>query len=249
MSNIVPPKHVAIIMDGNGRWAQSRFHPRAWGHVRGTFRVSEIVQAASDYGVKSLTLYSFSTENWARPKKEIDALFKLLKKFLKKERSRIISNDIKFRVIGEISGLPLETINLIDSLERETQFNEGLKLCIAFGYGGKKEIIDSINSWVKSNPGKEICETGLESGLLTAENGHVDLMIRTGGDQRLSNFLLWQCAYAELIFTNIKWPDFSRNEFFKILDKFSKIDRRFGNVTDKSFSQKRDNPSIEREVN
>ncbi len=249
MSNIVPPKHVAIIMDGNGRWAQSRFHPRAWGHVRGTFRVSEIVQAASDYGVKSLTLYSFSTENWARPKKEIDALFKLLKKFLKKERSRIISNDIKFRVIGEISGLPSETINLIHSLERETQFNEGLKLCIAFGYGGKKEIIDSINSWVKSNPGKEICEPGLESGLLTAENGHVDLMIRTGGDQRLSNFLLWQCAYAELIFTKIKWPDFSRTEFFKILDKFSQIDRRFGNVIDNSLSQKRGDSSIEREVN
>ena len=234
MNESLSPKHVAIIMDGNGRWAQSRFHPRAWGHVRGTFRVSEIVQAASDFGVQSLTLYSFSTENWARPQKEIDALFKLLKKFLKKERRRIISNDIKFRVIGDITGLPQETIDLVRSLEGETCENKGLKLCIAFGYGGKKEIIDSVNSWVTSNPGKEISEKDLESGLFTSENGQVDLMIRTGGDQRLSNFLLWQCAYAELYFTDIKWPDFSRDEFFKILDKFSKIDRRFGNIVEKN---------------
>ena len=230
MKKGLSPKHVAIIMDGNGRWAQSRFHPRVWGHVRGTFRVSEIVQAASDFGVGTLTLYSFSTENWGRPKREIETLFKLLKKFLKKERSRIISNDIKFRVIGEIESLPVETKNLIRSLEKETYDHKGLKLCIAFGYGSKKEISNSVNRWISENPGKKITEKDIEDNLLTCENGPVDLLIRTGGDHRLSNFLLWQSAYAELFFTQTKWPDFSRSELFEILESFSSIDRRFGKL-------------------
>ena len=236
MDNLLSPKHVAIIMDGNGRWAQGRLHPRVWGHVRGTFRVSEIVQAASDFGVGTLTLYSFSTENWGMPQIEIETLFKLLKKFLKKERDRIISNDIKLRVIGDIETLPHETKNLIQAIESETKYNSGLKLCIAFGYGSKKEISDSVNHWIKTNPGIEITEEEIGKNLLTHENGPVDLMIRTGGDHRLSNFLLWQSAYAELFFTKTKWPDFNRTELFEILKSFSFIDRRFGKIN--SFGNK-----------
>jgi undecaprenyl diphosphate synthase len=249
MKLVSSPRHVAIIMDGNGRWAQKRFHPRVWGHVRGTFRVSEVVQAASDFGVGTLTLYSFSTENWGRPQKEIDTLFKLLKKFLRKERNRIISNDIKFRVVGDIECLPIETKSLIENLELETKNNEGLKLCIAFGYGSKKEIADSVNKWIMSNPGKEITESSIESNLLTNENGPVDLLIRTGGDHRLSNFLLWQSAYAELFFTQTKWPDFSRAELFKILKNFSNIDRRFGKLNLPRLCSGGENQSREKALN
>jgi undecaprenyl diphosphate synthase len=153
---------------------------------------------------------------------------------LKKERKRIIKNDIKFRVIGDIESLPKETKNLISSLEDETCNNQGLKLCIAFGYGSKNEITSSVNKWIRNNPGEEISEEKINNNLLTFENGPVDLMIRTGGDKRLSNFLLWQCAYAELFFSKTKWPDFTREEFFKILDKFSSIERRFGKLVQES---------------
>ena len=235
--DLIPPKHVAVIMDGNGRWAQGRSHPRAWGHIRGTFRVSEIVQAASDCGVKALTLYSFSTENWGRPTSEVKTLFKLLKKFLIKERNRILKNKIKFEVIGDISRLPAETISLVKNLEVQTQHHSGLKLNIAFGYGSKKEIVDGVNKWISLNPGEPISENIMNDLLLTKESGDVDLLIRTGGDKRISNFLLWQCAYAEFYFTNTPWPNFEDAEFINILKNFSTRERRFGRIEseDKAF--------------
>jgi len=223
-------KHIAIIMDGNGRWAQSRSHERIWGHIRGSRIVSKIVEEADELGAKALTLYAFSTENWSRPVGEVTVLFKLLKKFLLKERSRILKNNIQFTVMGDTSKLPDKTKSLIASLEEDSKNNTGLMLTFAFGYGGRDEIVQATNKFIKENPGKELTEELLQSYLLMPQLGDVDLLIRTGGDQRISNFLLWQSAYAELYFTETKWPDFTRGEFRKIVEFVSKRERRFGNI-------------------
>jgi undecaprenyl diphosphate synthase len=228
MSNI---KHVAIIMDGNGRWATKRFRPRIWGHVRGSAIVSDIVQTADDIGLKALTLYAFSTENWSRPIEEVTMLFKLLKKFLIKEKERIIANNIQFKVIGEIQHLPPETVRLIKEIESITINATGLKLTFAFNYGGRAEIVRGINAHIMENPAKLISEDQLDKLMYRSDCGDVDLMIRTGGEQRISNFLLWQMAYAELYFTPTKWPDFSSSEFKKIVEHVSNRERRFGNIS------------------
>lgn len=223
-------KHVAIIMDGNGRWAQDRAHTRIWGHIRGSRIVSSIVEEADECGVEALTLYAFSTENWSRPFKEVKVLFKLLKKFLIIERKRILQNKIRFKIIGDISQLPEETKALIKKLEDDTKDAKGLKLTFAFGYGGRDEVIKSVNKFIEKNPGKKISEAELNQSLYAPECGDVDLLIRTGGDFRVSNFLLWQIAYAELYFTPSKWPDFTRKEFREILFAASSRERRFGAV-------------------
>jgi undecaprenyl diphosphate synthase len=224
-------KHVAIIMDGNGRWATKRFRPRIWGHVRGSSVVSEIVEAADDIGLKALTLYAFSTENWSRPLEEVSTLFKLLQKFLIKEKSRIIANNIKFKVIGEVLNLPSETVALIKEVEQLTEKATGLHLTFAFNYGGRAEILGAVNSFQLTNPGKLMSEDDLNKLMYRPETGDVDLLIRTGGEQRISNFLLWQMAYAELYFTPTKWPDFSASEFKKIVSNVLSRERRFGNVS------------------
>jgi undecaprenyl diphosphate synthase len=224
-------KHVAIIMDGNGRWAKMRSHPRVWGHVRGSSVVAEIVETADDCGVKALTMYAFSSENWCRPQTEVKVLFRLLYKFLLKERERIKKNNIRFKIMGDISNLPASTKDLISLLEDETKSNTGLKLTFAFSYGGRSEIARAMNQFMKENPGKEITEEELSKYLLIPDLGDVDLLIRTGGDQRVSNFLLWQIAYAELYFTDTKWPDFTSDEFKKILMDVSQRERRFGATT------------------
>lgn len=221
-------KHVAIIMDGNGRWAQARTHRRVWGHIRGSRVVSNIVEEADDLGIEALTLYAFSTENWSRPVTEVKVLFKLLKKFLKIERQRILANKIRFKVMGEISDLPQGTQDLILDLEETTKDFKGLKLTFAFGYGGRSEIVSAVNKYVSENPGKKITEELLNQNLFLPDLGDVDLLIRTGGDQRVSNFLLWQVAYAELFFTSTKWPEFKRKEFREIINQVSGRERRFG---------------------
>jgi len=223
-------KHVAIIMDGNGRWATKRYRPRIWGHVRGSGVVSNIVQAADDMGLSALTLYAFSTENWCRPFEEVSTLFRLLKKFLLKEKQRILANNIKFKVIGEIQNLPIDTVALIKEVEALTKDATGLKLTFAFSYGGRAEIVRAVNAFQESQPGKLMTESDLNNFMYRPETGDVDVMIRTGGEQRISNFLLWQMAYAELYFTPTKWPDFSASEFKKILEHVSCRERRFGNV-------------------
>lgn len=217
-------------MDGNGRWAQARSHQRVWGHIRGSRIVSKIVEEADDMGVEALTLYAFSSENWARPLEEIKLLFNLLKKFIKMERERILKNKIKFRVIGDLSSLPPETKLLIAGLEQETNDATGLKLTFAFGYGGRSEIVDAVNKLRRLNPHQEITEEDIEKALYAPELTDVDLLIRTGGDQRVSNFLLWQIAYAELYFTETKWPDFTKQEFRNILEKVFARERRFGGI-------------------
>lgn len=221
-------KHVAIIMDGNGRWAQSRFKPRVWGHIRGSKIVSSIVETADDMSLKSLTLYAFSTENWSRPLTEIDSLFKLLEKYLLKERKRIIKNDIKFKVIGQTSKLPTKTQKLIHDLEQDTKNNQGLNLNFAFSYGGKDELVKTFNILKNKYPDRDITEDDIQNHLMMKED--IDLLIRTGGDTRVSNFLLWQTAYAELYFTDIKWPEFTPAIFKNIINDVSQRSRRFGSL-------------------
>lgn len=223
-------EHVAIIMDGNGRWAQERRHPRVWGHVRGSNVVSEIVEKADDLGIKALTLYAFSSENWSRPSSELGVLFKLLKKFIIKETNRIIKNQIRFKIIGDLSGLPKETVDLVAQLENQTKGNSGLKLTFAFGYGGRNEIVSAVNKFIRSNPGKEISCDELSENLHLPDIGDVDLLIRTGGDKRISNFLLWQIAYSELFFVQEKWPEFNGRMLADIINIVSKRERRFGFV-------------------
>ncbi len=223
-------KHVAIIMDGNGRWANQRLRPRVWGHVRGSTVVSDIVQAADDLGVEALTLYAFSTENWSRPSQEVGALFRLLHKFLLKERKRLLANKVSFRVIGNTTRLPQDTKDLIAKLETETKDFAGLKLTFCFSYGGRMELVHAMNSFITANPGKEITEEDVQDHLMRPETGDVDLLIRTGGEQRVSNFLLWQIAYAELCFTPTKWPDFTARELKRIVESVSKRERRFGGL-------------------
>lgn len=223
-------KHVAIIMDGNGRWANERRRPRVWGHVRGSRVVSDIVEAAAEANLKALTLYAFSTENWSRPKSEIDSLFRLLNKFLTRERKRILDNNIQFKMIGDISSLNKETQALIKAIESESSANDGMMLNFAFSYGGRREIVDAVNQFIKENPGKPLTEESISAYLYRPEAGDVDLMIRTAGDQRISNFMLWESSYAELFFTPTKWPNFTSQEFRQIIDTVAKRERRFGAV-------------------
>jgi undecaprenyl diphosphate synthase len=223
-------KHVAIIMDGNGRWAQYRAHQRVWGHIRGSSIVSDIVQKSDDLGVEALTLYAFSTENWSRPPTEVKTLFKLLKKFLIKEKQRIIKNQIRFRVIGDITNLPEATKKLVHDLEEMTKDYQGLKLTFAFGYGGRDEIVKAAKKAVEA--GEEITEDSIGKYMYARDLGDVDLLIRTGGDQRVSNFLLWQIAYAELFFTETKWPDFTPQEFENIVKTVEQRERRFGAISE-----------------
>jgi undecaprenyl diphosphate synthase len=239
--------HVAIIMDGNGRWANLKCRPRIWGHIRGSSRVSEIVDESVKLGIKSLTLFAFSTENWKRPIEEINTLFKLLEKYIKKERSRIISNNIKFKVIGNLKGLSQKTIELIENLEFTTSQNSGLNLNFAFNFGGRDDMARTFNRILKkvlahssSYSQDQISRNFLETFQVTEEmisensllekSGDIDLLIRTGGDFRISNFALWQLAYAELYFTKGMWPDFTKNEFRQIITEVSNRERRFGGI-------------------
>lgn len=216
-------------MDGNGRWAQGRCRPRIWGHVRGSSVVSKVVEEADNLGLKALTLYAFSTENWSRPQQEVLTLFSLLKKFLLKEKARILKNKIRFKVMGDIAGLPASTKKLIHNLEMETASHEGLKLTFAFGYGGRSELVQAVNKLIASGK-TQVSEEDIAKELYCPETGDVDLLIRTGGDQRVSNFLLWQIAYAELFFTSTKWPDFTPEEFRGIIFQVAGRERRFGQI-------------------
>jgi undecaprenyl diphosphate synthase len=222
-------QHVAIIMDGNGRWAQKRHRPRFWGHIKGTSVVSEIVEEAVALNLSSLTLYAFSTENWKRPDSEVVVIFKLLKKYLKDERDRILKNKIQFKVIGK-RDLINEDINAeIIKLEKESSNHTGLNLNIAINYGGRAEIIDSIKK-LNQDDIRNLNEQTFSQKLYNSHIQDIDLVIRTGGDQRISNFLLWEIAYAELFFTPTLWPDFSRSQFQSIISESNNRNRRFGGV-------------------
>ena len=228
MSEIKIPNHIAIIMDGNGRWAKERGLNRTAGHEEGAKTVRKITQYCSDIKVKYLTLYAFSTENWERPKLEVEFLMKLLDRYLKKELSVYLENNIRFKAIGDLNRFSKSLQNTIFETQNKTANCSGLTQVLALNYGSKNEIIRAIKKL--NDLDLEVTEQNLESCLDTAGMGDVDVLIRTSGEVRLSNYLLWQNAYSEMFFTQTFWPDFSETELDDILSDFSKRERRFGGI-------------------
>lgn len=229
------PNHVAIIMDGNGRWAKKIGRKRAFGHENGPKSVRECINQSIRLGIKNLTLYVFSTENWNRPKYEVKALMDLLVYSLEKERINLIDNGIKLNVIGDIEALNDKPKSKLKSIISETKNNKKLNLNLAISYGSKQEIVNAIrevSNKVKNNiiSVKNIDENIINEHLYTRNLPNVDLLIRTGGEKRVSNFLLWQIAYAEMYFTDVLWPDFKREDFLDALEDYQKRERRFGKI-------------------
>ena len=230
------PNHVAIIMDGNGRWAKKIGRKRTFGHENGTKSVRECIDQSIKLGIKNLTLYVFSTENWNRPKYEVKALMDLLVYSLEKERINLIDNGIKLNVIGDIEALNDKPKSKLKSIISETKNNKKLNLNLAISYGSKQEIVNAIrevSNKVKNNiiSSKNIDENIINEHLYTRNLPNVDLLIRTGGERRVSNFLLWQIAYAELYFTDLLWPDFKKEDFLVALEDYQKRERRFGKIS------------------
>ncbi len=228
-----PPAHVAIIMDGNGRWARARGLPRTAGHRRGAEAVRRAVTCAGDLGIDYLTLYGFSSENWKRPASEIDDLMGLMRRYLQSDIAKLHKNGVRLRVIGERYRLPEDIIRLIDEAEQLTQDNARLHLTVAISYGGRQEILDAVRrlaeaAAVGALEPAAIDETRFSAQLATAGMPDPDLVIRTSGEQRISNFLLWQSAYSELVFVDKLWPDFSKDDLTHAIREFQQRDRRYG---------------------
>lgn len=229
------PAHIAIILDGNGRWAKAKGMPRNYGHAQGSKNVERICEEAYRIGVKYLTVYAFSTENWNRPKDEVDALMKLLRNYMKTCLKTAAKNDMKVRVIGDKTGLDEDIRNRIAELEEATKDNGGLNFQIALNYGSRDEIVRAVrrvSEDVKEGKVKpeDIDEKMFETYLDTHGIPDPDLMIRTSGELRLSNYLLWQLAYTEFYFTDIPWPDFTKEELSKAIEQYNRRDRRYGGV-------------------
>jgi undecaprenyl diphosphate synthase len=228
-SNI--PQHIAIMMDGNGRWAKRRMLPRKMGHVEGGKVLEDICVSSYKLGIKYLTIYAFSTENWERPKDEVDGIMNLFRKYLSDSIDKSVKNNIRVRIIGNRNGLDNDIVKEIEKLEEATNKCDGLNFQLAVNYGGKDEIIRAVNKILLSNEHKDIINTDEFSSYLdTRDIPEPDLFIRTGGDKRLSNFMLWQMAYTEFYFTNILWPDFNEDELIKAINDFSKRERRYGRI-------------------
>ena len=221
--------HLAIIMDGNGRWAKQKNQPRAFGHKVGAQTAKNIINDCVKKEIPHLTLYTFSKENWARPKEEIDTLMFLLSTMLQKETENMLRNNIRFNIVGKIEDLPEQTRDWVLSTIKRTKNNKGLILTLALSYGGRQEIIDAFNSLIKKDV-KIINEEILKNHLYCPELPDPDMIIRTGGEYRLSNFLLWQSAYAEIYVCNKNWPDFNEKELEKALEEYENRNRTFGKV-------------------
>lgn len=231
------PKHVAIIMDGNGRWAKQKGLMRTIGHEKGTKSVRETVEAAAKIGIENLTLYAFSTENWNRPKLEVQTLMKLLVSSLKKEIDTLQDNNIKLSAIGSLDQLPDKVRNELSEVIEKTHHNSRMTLTLALSYGSREELVQAvkeIGNKVKNNiiSPEKIDESIINEHLYTQNLPDVDLLIRTSGEQRISNFLLWQIAYAELYFTEVLWPDFTKEELYKALHNYQNRERRFGKTSE-----------------
>ena len=223
------PKHVGFIMDGNGRWAKLRGKPRSFGHIKGSDNVEKVVTWCFERGVYAVTLYAFSTENWSRPKEEVDKILSLLEKFLTKYIKTLVKNEVKLVFSGDLSVLPKSLKNLAEEKTQQTENFTKNVLNIALNYGSRAEIIRACNALIKSGK-SEVTEKDFENELYTKFLPEMDLIVRTGGEKRLSNFFMYQAAYAELYFTDVYWPDFKEEELDKALLWFSKRQRRFGNV-------------------
>ncbi|MBF0310779.1 MAG: isoprenyl transferase [Magnetococcales bacterium] len=227
------PKHVAIIMDGNRRWAKSRSLPRLEGHRQGVKAVRRTIEACLLLGVPVLTLYTFSSENWKRPQDEVNALMNLLAMHLRKEMDELIREGVRFKALGRLNMLPQKIQDLVVEMENRTVVNTRLQFNIALNYGGRQEIVDCIRSFVtdareRGLTPEEVTEENVSSRMSTAGQPDPDLLIRTGGEQRISNFLLWQMAYTELVFLPIFWPEFNKDHLEQALLEFSRRERRFG---------------------
>ena len=229
------PEHIAIIMDGNGRWAKKRNLPRTMGHKAGVETIRRVIKEADRIGIKYITLYAFSTENWNRPKEEVNALMKLLRNYMKTCLKTAAKNDMKVRVIGDITKLDEDIQKRILELEEATKNNGGLNFQIAINYGSRDEITRAVRTLAEDvKEGKlmpeEVNEACIERYLDTHDIPDPDLLIRTSGEQRLSNYLLWQLAYTEFYFTDVPWPDFSKQELEKAIEQYNRRDRRYGGV-------------------
>lgn len=231
--NRAVPQHIAVIMDGNGRWAKARGLPRIAGHRKGAEAVRKIVENASKLGVDYLTLYSFSSENWKRPIEEVTGLMGLLRRYLKSEIAELHGKDVRFKVIGNRARLDKDIVRLIEDAESMTERNTGLTLVLALSYGGRQEIAEAVRNIAKSTElglikSEAVDEDVFAAYLNTAGIPDPDLLIRTSGEKRISNFLLWQLAYAELYFTDKFWPEFDESDLVEAIEEFQKRDRRFG---------------------
>jgi len=222
-------------MDGNGRWAQARRMPRTVGHAKGAAGVRALVESCARQGIQNLTLFAFSTENWKRPADEVSTLMGLFVQYLEKEMNELSKAGVRLRVIGDITAFPRELQSRIEAAEQATQHNQVLTLTVAANYGGQWDVVQAVQRWHRDNPSADISQLTQEElaqHLSTAGMPDPDLLIRTGGEQRISNFLLWQCAYAELYFTDVLWPDFDETQLAKALSWYSERTRRFGLTTE-----------------
>jgi undecaprenyl diphosphate synthase len=227
------PQHIAIIMDGNGRWAQKRHMPRTVGHAKGAAGVKALVEYCAKQGIKCLTLFAFSTENWSRPADEVSTLMGLFVQYLEKEMAALAAAGVRLKVIGHVDGFAPELQTRIRAAEAATQHNQAITLCVAANYGGQWDVVQAVKNWQAANPtlnASHLTQDQLAQHLSTAGMPEVDLLIRTGGEQRISNFLLWQAAYAELYFTEALWPEFDEAELSKALHWYATRERRFGKV-------------------
>ena len=228
MDNAKIPHHIGIIMDGNGRWAEARGKKRSFGHKHGSDNVDRIASYAFERGIKVVSLYAFSTENWQRPQEEVDELMRLLSVYFKRFLSKFVKNKIKVKIMGDMNALTSKLQKEINDILEKTKDYDGGVLCLGINYGGRQEIVNAVNTLVQNN--QPITVENISNNLYTAELGEPDLIIRTGGEYRLSNFMLFQGAYSELYFTDVLWPDFDENELEKAIESFSGRTRRFGKV-------------------
>ncbi|MFQ5970715.1 MAG: isoprenyl transferase [Alphaproteobacteria bacterium] len=230
---VVVPVHVAVIMDGNGRWARQRSLPRAAGHGYGADAVRRTVRAAGELGISYLTLFGFSSENWRRPRDEIDDLMVLLRRYLRSEIAELHANNVRVRVIGDRKKLADDIVSLIAAAEQRTAENTGLNLIVALSYGGRQELVEVVRMLAGEVHAGDLTAGDIDSGLIesrltTAGIPDPDLLIRTSGEQRLSNFLLWQLAYTELVFLDVLWPDFGKENLLEAIREYGRRERRYG---------------------
>jgi undecaprenyl diphosphate synthase len=245
------PLHVAIIMDGNGRWASKRGFSRVRGHEMGVEAVRQATEAATELGIKYLTLYAFSTENWNRPKFEINALMRLLVKSVNRERKTFMENNIRLMAIGNLGSLPEKSISELQKAIHDTSSNSGLTLVLALSYGSRWEIVEAVRDIARNVKNGILKAEDIDAGLIssrltTASIPDPELLIRTSGEYRISNFLLWQIAYSELYFTPTLWPDFSKEEFYQAIFDYQNRERRFGMTTDQIHKQKKSTSRLTR---
>jgi len=229
------PRHVAVIMDGNGRWAKARGKPRTFGHSAGVEALRRTVEAAGDLKIPYITVFGFSTENWSRPKEEVSALLELLRVYVGRDLDRLVRDNVRVRIVGARAGLAPDILSIIEKAEARTSTNTGLNLTIAFNYGAHDEIVRAVRRVAEDVAAgllrpEDVTEETFASRLDTADLPPLDLLVRTSGEQRLSNFMLWQAAYAELVFTEDLWPDFGREALERALQAYEARERRFGGV-------------------